>query len=418
MNRLAHDRHGRGSATARKILFVCGPEFLRTPNRTNPFFDPIISVCEKAGFDWRILFLTRDARSGYPPERVGNFALLNGLGIWFWRLVRLFRPHADPHDAYRLYGRLARPFFSRLLDADLVVTIAGYLQDEYAGAFPEGRIVDVQHGVIYSTHSGYFLPDASLAPAYRRATRREFWVYGKGYAASFYANAANERWLGAFGSPSCRVRVLGDVMRTARPNDAPPAGASAVRDVIAFSAQLTPDFGSETLGRLVEGMVGFFEDLHARYGDGCRYLVKHHPRFGGVCDVSRLTALPYLEVSDEPWSALAPRLLLHATFSSTVAFDVASAGVPTFFLPSPDPAFLDARALNTYRDCPFLDLAADEIVTRVQSAPDETARTVRAWFEAFYAPFDEANCRHLLEIGLSETGKTKNARRRIEDGRM
>lgn len=412
MNRLAHENHGRSGAKARKILFACGPEFLRTPNRTNPFFDPIISVCEKAGFDWKVLFVTRDARSGYPSERVGSFALLNALGIWFWRLVRLFRPRADPHDVYRLYGRLARPFLSRLLEADLVVTIAGYLHDEYDGMFPEGRIVDVQHGVIYSTHSGYFLPDSSLAPVYRRRPRCEFWVYGKGYAASFYANAANERWLGAFGSSGCRVRVLGDVMRTVRQNDAPPAGASAVRDIIAFSAQLTHDDGPETLDRMVAGMVGFFENMHARYGSGCRYILKHHPRFGCVCDVSRLTALPYLEVSEEPWSAIAPRILLHATFSSTVAFDVASVGAPTFFLPSPDPALKDARAISAYRDCPFLGLSADEIVARAKSAPDETARTVRAWFETFYAPFDEANCRRLLETGPSQADAGQNERRR------
>ena len=38
-----------------RIDFYMGPEFLRTERKTNPFFDPIIKVCEESGIVWQVL---------------------------------------------------------------------------------------------------------------------------------------------------------------------------------------------------------------------------------------------------------------------------------------------------------------------------------------------------------------------------
>ena len=136
-----------------RIDFYMGPEFLRTKQNTNPFFDPIIKVCEENGIEWRVMFPKKPKVCGYPASRIVSFGIWQKVSVWFWRVVHLFW-HVPAWRINLLYGRILGWF--GILKSEFAITIAGWMATELKGANPTSRIVDVQHGVIYSQHGGYF----------------------------------------------------------------------------------------------------------------------------------------------------------------------------------------------------------------------------------------------------------------------
>lgn len=362
------------------VHFFQDNSFFRTKKGMNPFFGPIIRVCEENGIEWKVWTHEPCEKCGYPTDRMGYFGAFDKLSIFVCRVLRLlFR--VDVSRAQVLFGKLMRLFYRNKFKADLYVTIAGNMSEHLAGLFPTARQVDMQHGVIYSKHSGYFTEDRRLRKVYQEMKNREFWLYGKGYADCFFKHPDNAKDLEG------RVHVVGDVVRAdnasveVRMRNEEWDGEE--KNIIAFSSQLTADLPADVLKVMVERMVKFFEEKHAQFGDKCRYVIKQHPRFNNVCDINALKALPYLEHSSEPWGDLFPKMKLHATFSSTVCFDAASAGVPTEFVPYPENRILDGRFY-------IEDFSYPET--------DHSAEAIRAWYESCYTPFSKENCKKLLGL--------------------
>lgn len=360
-----------------KVYFFQDNSFFRTKEGTNPFFDSIIRVCEENGIEWKVWTPELCAKCGYSKERMGYFRAFDKLSIIVCRFFRLVL-RMDKYSAEMLFAKLMKPFFGKKFKADLYITIAGNMCTSLAGMFPNVRNADMQHGVIYSKHSGYFTEDRRLRKIYQELKNREFWLYGQGYVDCFFKHPDNAKDLKG------RVKVIGDVVRADCMNNKLEFGVGVgERNVIAFSSQLTRDLDDATLKLMVERTVKFFEEKYAQHGDKCRYVIKQHPRFNDVCDISALKALPYLEHSSEPWSELFPKMKLHATFSSTVCFDAASAGVPTEFVPYPENRILDGRFY-------IEDFSYPET--------DQSSVAIRAWYESCYTPFCKENCKKLLGL--------------------
>ena len=177
-----------------KILFIVPDTFLRTIEKTDPFYDPIMRVIDETPeMEWRILLPRKGMTCGYPQEKIGNYKSFLWCSIWFYRFWRLLNRKTPVWKINYCFGKLTRSLFKKTFDADIIITQAGILATELAGMFPNKRIVDVQHGIIHSTHDGYFTPDARLVEQYQFTKNREFWVYGKGYADCFFTHPDNAR---------------------------------------------------------------------------------------------------------------------------------------------------------------------------------------------------------------------------------
>lgn len=366
-----------------KVHFFQDNTFFRTAKGTNPFFDPIIQVCEENGIEWKVWTTSPTPKCGYPPEKVGYFGRFAMGSVWLWRVAHLVWPMETWRYSW-LYGRLMRPFVRKRFGADLFITVAGNLCEQLVGIAPEVRNIDVQHGVIYSKHRGYFDDTGRLCEVYQTLRQREFWLYGQGYADCFFKHPENRADL------SGRVKILGDVVGHQ------PLPLLAERNVLAFSAQLTGDFTAEVSAEMVRRMRRFFEEAYAKYGSRLRYLLKQHPRFNH-CDIEPLKALPYLEFTGAPWPELYPQMLVHVTFSSTVCFDCASCGIPTRFEPYPENNILDSRYYQDDYSYPYLDWSLEQILEEQTRDPDTLHRTIRAWYETCYTPFSKENCLKLLK---------------------
>lgn len=373
------------------LSFIIPPSFLRTEEKTDPFYDPIIKVIDGLGdVDWRVFVWSRGVECGYATKHVGDYRLLETCAAWFYRACRLVAWKVQAWKLYYLFGCVARPFFSRKFKADVVITQSGQFAEVLAGLLPNSRIIDIQHGVLYSRHRGYFDANQRLLPIYQALTRREFWVYGEGYVACFFKHPDNAKELQG------RVKVIGDVIRADETVGGDCCSESgATRNVVVFSLQLTADLSQEEISGSVTRMEAFFADFFAKYGENYKCFVKHHPRFNNVYDLSAFYAkFPQVTETKAPWTELYPQMALHVTFNSTVTFDCASQGIPTFLVDFPEAKII---MRNFYRDdygYPFYDKSVDDILG---SPIEETRRTIIDWYHLFYTPFSEENCLKLLK---------------------
>lgn len=374
--------------TRMKIYFIQDNSFLRTADKTNPFFDPIIKVCEKNGIEWKLWTSAPCKKCGYDKNRVEYLRTFDWLWTWFWRAVHLIW-WGDSDPVQRLFGRLMRPFWGKKFEADLFITIAGNQGAQLAGMFPNARVIDVQHGVIYSGHHGYFDNDKRLIEQYRLPSKREFWVYGKGYADCFFKHPDNAKDLEG------RVKIIGDVMRAgAQVEGCRLKVEGSERNLVVMSLQLTDDLDKEEKAGSVKVMEEFFSEFFKKYGDKYIVLFKHHPRFNNCYDLSDFyKKFPQIKESKAPWNELYPKMAMHITFASTSTFDCAANGIPTLLLNYPHKRAINRAYWEYDFKYPVFNYSMDEILNDF----NKCSKIVQMWYSECYAPFDEENCLKLIK---------------------
>lgn len=371
-----------------RIDFYMGPEFLRTERKTNPFFDPIIKVCEENGIEWRVLFPGKPKVCGYPADKIASFGFWQSGSVWFWRIVHLFW-HAPTWRINHFYGRILGWF--GVLKSEFAITIGGWAATELAGANPTARIVDVQHGVIFSRHGGYFDEHRRLVRQYQLFRNREFWLYGKGYADCFFKHPNNAKDLDG------RVKVIGDVVRANSRIQGKWGSGKECRKgtLIIIASQMTPDFGRDILKTLKL----MYEEVFTE-ANGCGNVVvfRHHPRFGDCIDLSDWNKrFPYVIMNDNrPWAEIFAESKCLVTVHSTTAFDAAVYGVPI--------VFLDEKRLNWPNvmkgdfGYPYPTLTISDICGMPEGEIVKVMENVKKWYAKYYEPFNSDRCLNMLHF--------------------
>lgn len=371
-----------------KVYFIQDNSFLRTAQKTNPFFDPIIKVCEEHGIEWRVLVPELPQECGYDSERIVSFRGLLIVETWFLRLVRLWH-RKSLWKMEVLFARIFGRFWARGFRADLYITIAGNMSYEFATIYPRARVVELQHGVIYSRHGGYFEDGARLKEARRALRNIEYWLYGQGYADCFFKNPDNAKDL------ERRVKVVGDLLGVTRHHE---KNEGARRDAIVVSLQYTNDFGKDVLQSWTDDLTAVFAQMEAA-GLQKRHqvLLKHHPRYANCFDISpMMKKFSWLQLTDRSTNDLISHAAYHITYFSTTAFEYAASGVPTLFTGS-EKNRLSKELM--YGEHAYPLPMGFETMKKALDDQGEWARQgelVRGWYRKFYAPFDSSKCLALL----------------------
>lgn len=372
-----------------KIVFIQQGQFLRSKRRTNPFFDPIIEVCQKNGIDWELYLPSVRVETGYPKDHIRDYHRFSFLSKWFWRIVHVLMPWLPVSRVHWLHGFFARPFCHEWRDADLVITIAQMYSDELAAIRPRCRIADIQHGVIYSSHCGYFGKGGSLRLALQRYMNYEFWLYGPGFADCFFKNLENLKDLEG------RVKIVGDLLGVPRHHE---KDEGARRDAIVVSLQYTDDFDKDVHQSWTDDLTAVFVQMEA-VGVQKRYqvLLKHHPRYANSFDISpMMKKFPWLQLTDRLTNDLISHAAYHITYTSTTAFEYAAEGVPTLFTGSAENRLSKEMMYDEYA---YPLPMGFETMKKALDDHEEWTRqgdSVRGWYRKFYAPFDPSKCLALL----------------------
>lgn len=113
-----------------KVVFIQPGQFLRTSRKTNPFFDPIIDVCQKNGIKWELYLPSVQVETGYPKDHVRDYHWFSFFSKWFWRVAHVLLPWLSVSRVHWLHGFFARLFCRAWREADIVIIIAQMYSNE------------------------------------------------------------------------------------------------------------------------------------------------------------------------------------------------------------------------------------------------------------------------------------------------
>ena len=93
-------------------------------------------------------------------------------------------------------------------------------------------------------------------------------------------------------------------------------------------------------------------------------------------------------------------MMLHVTISSTVVFDAASNGIPTYLIDPPaDEPILENWFWRDDYGYPYFGKPLADLVRMADR--EDTHKKMRMWYNRFYTPFTKTQCKNLLGLAAS-----------------
>lgn len=380
-----------------KIVFLQLRCFLHTRKRTNPLFDAIIHVCEENEIPWEIWLTDRNLPTGYSPKKIRKYGWRNSIitaGLLF--LNHLCK--IPTKTSYKIIHFFLKTF--RILDTDisLFFTNGLYYVNELSILYPGIKIIDVQHGILYPTHVGYFSPNGALHHDLLQAKNLIFWLFGENYKNFFFKNKTNALEL------SQRIEVIGDVKKI---NTSLAKIKSPLKSIVIASQLVEDTFFSADLLRsmksIYENTLDMIYSTLTDSNNNCKFTVifRHHPRFFNCIDLSDWSdKYPSLVMNDtRDWDEVYPETKCLLTINSTSAFDAAAYGVPTIIINTTQKTLRNILAEDFKYPLPHLTL--EKCLNMDDSTYEETRRIAHSWYKAYYSSFDSTTCKNLLFKALS-----------------
>lgn len=363
-----------------QVLFYYPQHFNRSAEGTNPFFDRLLETCDKNGISYR-LYEEPDYATDKPRNPKAKKADLFYWTVWFVRkVVRLFN-HADFYEREKVVARIVNCLTLGRWRVPVYITISGSMYHLFAEINPNGKVYDMQHGVLMKSHITFFDENERLRPQFYQ--KNLHWLmWGNGYKDLF------ER-----GEESI---LQGRVHTVGYPIPQRQDIAISKEKVALMSLQLTHDWDAETLQKhksLIDEILSQFD------GSGYKVLLRHHPRFNNVIDISDIISrYDFVDITKESFDQLVRKVSLHVTFTSTTAFEYAQYGIPTIFMSGTGFPQKDNMMYREFKYPLFLGKDIKESIEYLQD--NDTSGVVKKWYEKFYSPFDE---KALLRIVCGKT---------------
>lgn len=356
------------------VVFYYPRHFNRSADGTNPYFKPIIELCKNHSIKYIAL---EEPATGYPSD---NHSIKADVLVYFALMMHRILINImglSLHEADKRIGRLIDVLMFHRLRAKTYVTISNSMIDVLGELNPRGNVYDLQHGIIYYGHPGYFLSEKELRPEFKIANRRVL-LWGTLYK-------DNLRELPGGIDSDKKFIVAGYPLY--KKIDA----SSTMKDkIIMVSLQFTGDISPEKAYHLME-MLERFAD--AAVNKGYSLILKHHPRFADEVDLNPLLHKykGRIHLTKDSLDELARKSMLHVTWGSTTTFEYAAYGVPTFFLYDGGFDWATKLFYSQYSYPLYKDLNAEQVLNRISDRDDYTAdcRTVKDWYESAYSPLNK-----------------------------
>lgn len=356
------------------VIFYYPQHFNRSDKGTNPYFDPMLDICKERGIRY-LLLEEPDASTPQPRNKDSVPA-----DFLFWTILAVRKAArmvsgSDYIKQERVTARIINILTFGKLRVKKFVTISGSMEHLFSAINKKGEVYDLQHGIIYTTHWGYFDEGGNILETHH-VRNLNFLVFGSGFYDLFFINENNNHIL------KNRVSIIGDPLSCDR--IASDSGSSLL-----YSLQFTcgeTDANRRELTRL------FDTSLTEISGCGDDILYKHHPRFNNAFDLSGITG-KYGDIfeTSEKINTLKDKIKLHITFSSTTCFEYAAYGIPTYFLYSDIIPQGKSIFYGEYKYPLYKDMTLKEVTERLKDPvkASEDAKTVKEWYDKFYSPFDK-----------------------------
>lgn len=365
------------------VIFCYPQNFNRSEDGTNPYMDTLMTTCQEANISYRVFELTE---VGIPQPQNKDAVKLD---FMYWHYVVLSKvmtmlfPAMKKQRRCKLIYRFIDALTFRKFHVHRCVTIAGMMAEFFIVIHPQGIVYDLQHGIIYQGHPGYF-EDDHVAKVFRPANSR-IMVWGSLYRDSFKQYLSANEW-------NAKIHVVGYPLVSGHPQN-----ENGIKSKILISLQLTSDADREVLKEMLRQIEEAIESLK---GSGLEVLLKHHPRFNGAIDLSGLyEKYPFAKETRATLQELAPNTFLHLTLNSTTCFEYANYKVPTYFIK--DEILGTGRKIfkEMYKYPLYWDMSLEEVMKRIAVIDNykQDCAMVKAWYDNAYAPYNKEEVVRLLK---------------------
>lgn len=364
------------------VIFYYPQHFNRSKYGTNPFFDPLIAICEENGFSY-LLIEEPDSKTPFPRNKKAF-----RFGFWLYVIfgLRKIMTNFLFHDAMQkeiFIGKIINFISLKNFKANTYITISNSMINLFLGFDKDAQVFDLQHGIIYSWHPGYFKSE-KIWNDFLKHDRIGLLLFGNGFKDVFNSSRSY---------PSKNIFVIGSPT-----NDIDLTFNAFNKDTILYTLQITNELNEKELKNEKTQLIDFLEK--ARYIiqlHNLKIALKHHPRFNDVINIDDiLIQFPFVTVVNENLSDLSKLVFLHITKSSTSTFELAKASIPTYFIPN---EFGNKVFFNEYA-YPEFNLNFVEWIDLYRNKNSkffEFANKINAWSLSFFEPLNKKKFLNILE---------------------
>lgn len=299
------------------VVFYCPQHFNRGDKGENLFFEPLINICKKHGTSY-ILF---EEPSGELESQRNTEAIPFDFIFVLISVIRKFmffnNFNSIQEKEWFVAKILKKIFFSKFYFNNYI-TLSNCMFCFFRVLNKDANLYDYQHGIIYSSHWGYFKENQvhELIKLYNVSLL----VWGKGFKDLIQRSDVSKYY-------KDRVFVLGK--------------ESVLRDNkilfwnkrIIFSLGLLKDNNSELNEVMVSAILEFLkkhEDFFVK--NNIEIFFKKHPRYIGKINNSEILRFNFTKLWDYSLQDCLDNCSLHMTIDSTTTFEAASLSIPTIFL--------------------------------------------------------------------------------------
>jgi hypothetical protein len=372
------------------ILFYYPQHFNRSESGTNPFFDPLIDLCEQHKLSYLVIE-EPDKGTTYPRNKKAyRFDFYFYLILLLRKSIPLlFFKYFENREQY--IGKVCKALTFRRFNANVVFTNSNSMGGFWRGYCPKARIVDYQHGIINKKQTGFFIN--GQVPSHIAANNKEVAVWGKGFKNVFdqdkkyYEN---------------KVHVLGHYQQAAKI-----VTSFSDSNKVLFSLQFMPDLGMKLNTEMFNEIRVVIEKFNAISPEKRpEIILRNHPRHNNAVDLSSIiNEFDFVSLMPEKEILIPTDYLIHVTFFSTTAFEMAMQGVPSFFLYTENLMNGKTDFLYDFKYPVVQDSSLEELWTiykndkKVWELHSELAKR---WSDGFFEPLNK-----MLFLDLIKPSRTK-----------
>ncbi len=366
-----------------RVIFAAPQHFNRGVNGKNPFLEKLVNLCKEN----KVPFLILESPEYGAPQPHDPYAVRADLIFWLMMLMNKVAlkiyGSSNQDKARKTVAKAMHYMTLGKLKVDTYITMAGLFIEMFEDMNPDGTVYDLQHGIIYEGHPGYFAQDGRVSKSLS-ADNCKIILWGEGY---------NELFAHSDHISKDKTMIIGYPLEQAEEQK-----TDKKRNTIIFSLQFTADIDFETL----EYMKTMLDKALATI-DFNRYTVKlkHHPRYNNVIDLSDINKkYPAAIITTEKFGELVNECLLNLTWYSTTCFEFAEFGIPTIILSDSQFNIGEDIYYSQFKYPVFKGLCIPEILETMNDSKKslETSKKVREWYLKLYSPFDEEAAKSALGI--------------------
>ena len=366
-----------------KVIFVAPQHFNRNAKKQNPYFEKFIVSCEINNIPY--IKIESPEYGGFQPHDCSSIRI--DILFWLMMLLRKIFIKMQGRDDRMVDQKVAKIInaitFGRF-KAPCYITMAGLFIEMFQEMCPKSTVCDLQHGIIYQGHPGYFDDKGDLAESLD-APNCKLLVWGERIRQFFVENCKNND-------------IIEKVIVVGYPLNAPVAKKDCkANKTIVISLQFTYSLTE----RQRNDMRDMLDEVLAII-DRQNFIIKlkHHPRFNNSIDLAKvLERHPKAEITNQTLDELADETFLHITWSSTTVFEFASYGIPSFIISDKRYPLGENIYYDQFGYPLFYGIPLDEAISDLMHNRKVLTNEITKWYSSIYATFDEDLILSLMKKG-------------------